>query len=314
MEFREISTFLQVAQLKSFSRAARKLNYSQGTVTIQIKNLETELGVRLFDRIGKQISLTHRGEQFYQYAVTLMKNLEQIRDSMSGAGELTGTLSLGTIESLCSSIFPPLLAEYHRRFPKVNISVVIDSPSVLLDMMNENALDIVYLLDQRVCDSRWVKALEEPEEIVFAASSLHPLAGRGPLSLDEVIACPFLLTEKAASYRHILDQYLAACKKQIRPFLEIGNTDFIVHMLKENAGVSLLPFFSIRNGVEEGSLSALSVDGFHMRVWRQIVYHKDKWVTREMAEFLKLAKACRPKELNAEVLPAETPGVRIDLP
>ena len=97
MEFREIATFLQAAQLKSFSTAAKKLNYSQGTVTIQIKNLEEELGVRLFDRIGKQISLTGKGEQFYQYAVTLMKNMEEIKCSLSDTRELTGSLSLGTI-------------------------------------------------------------------------------------------------------------------------------------------------------------------------------------------------------------------------
>ena len=71
MEFREIATFLQAAQLKSFSKAARKLDYSQGAVTIQIKHLESELGVRLFDRIGKQVSLTHQGELFYRYAVSL---------------------------------------------------------------------------------------------------------------------------------------------------------------------------------------------------------------------------------------------------
>ena len=285
MEFREIATFLQAAQLKSFSKAAKKLNYSQGTVTIQIKNLEEELGVRLFDRIGKQISLTSRG------AVTLMKNMEEIKCSLSDSRELTGSLALGTIESLCSSLLPPILSEYHRRFPKVNVSVVIDSPRVLLDRLNDNSLDIVYFLDKRISDPRWIKVLEEPEDIVFAASSLHPLAGRSGLKLDEIISHPFLLTEKAASYRHILDQYLAAYGKQIRPFLEIGNTDFIVHMLRENAGVSLLPFFSVRRDIEKGRLAALDAEDFHMQVWRQIVYHKDKWITGEMAEFLKLAEA-----------------------
>ena len=75
MEFREISTFLQVAQYQSFSKAARHLGYSQAAVTIQIKQLEQELGVHLFDRIGKQISLTHQGQVFYQYAVSIRNEL-----------------------------------------------------------------------------------------------------------------------------------------------------------------------------------------------------------------------------------------------
>ena len=280
MEFREIATFLQAAQLKSFSKAARKLDYSQGAVTIQIKHLESELGVRLFDRIGKQVSLTHQGELFYRYAVSLTHNLEEIREAMAGTRELTGTLALGTIESICSSIIPPILSEYHRRFPQVSVSITIDSPQALLEMMNENALDIVYFLDKRLYDQRWIKVLEEPEEIVFAASSAHPFAGRKNLDLEEVAAQPFLLTEKAASYRSILDSYLASRQKNIR-----------LQMLRDNTGLSLLPLFSIEKDVQRGALTALDVKDFHMQIWRQIVYHRDKWVTREMSEFLKLANA-----------------------
>lgn len=290
MEFREIATFLQAAQLKSFSKAAKKLDYSQGAVTIQIKHLEAELGVRLFDRIGKQISLTHQGELFYRYAVTLTHNLEEIKDAMAATKELTGTLALGTIESLCSSVIPPILSEYHRRFPEVSVSITIDSPRTLLEMMDENALDIVYFLDKRVYDRKWIKVLEEPEEIVFTASSSHPFAGRKNLELDEVISQPFLLTEKAASYRSILDAYLAASGKKIRPFLEIGNTDFIIRLLRQGGGVSLLPEFTVREDIREGRLVSLSPTDFHMRTWRQMVYHKEKWVTREMAAFIELVR------------------------
>ena len=99
MEFREISTFLQVAQHQSFSKAAKQLGYSQAAVTIQIKQLEGELGVHLFDRIGKQISLTHQGQIFYQYAVAIQKDLEQARSAVSDSSSLNGKLCLGTIET-----------------------------------------------------------------------------------------------------------------------------------------------------------------------------------------------------------------------
>lgn len=104
MEFREISTFLQVAQHQSFSKAAKQLGYSQAAVTIQIKQLEGELGVHLFDRIGKQISLTHQGQIFYQYAVAIQKDLEQARSAVSDSSSLNGKLCLGTIESICASM------------------------------------------------------------------------------------------------------------------------------------------------------------------------------------------------------------------
>ena len=290
MEFREISTFLQVAQYQSFSKAARHLGYSQAAVTIQIKQLEQELGVHLFDRIGKQISLTHQGQVFYQYAVSIRNELEQAKNAVSDPSTLSGKLCLGTIESICASIFPDLLAEYHRLHPEVTISIVTDSPGVLLDRMNENTIDIVYLLDRRIYDNRWCKTLEEPEENIFVASPDHELAlVKRELELDEVLRSPFFLTEKDASYRHMLEQYLASINRSVKPFLEIGSTEFIIHMLLKNTGISFLPKFTVQRELQQKQLTALNVRGFQMQTWRQIFYHKNKWVTREMQEFLRLA-------------------------
>lgn len=290
MEFREINTFLQVAQYQSFSKAARHLGYSQAAVTIQIKQLEQELGVHLFDRIGKQISLTHQGQVFYQHAVSIRNDLEQAKNAVSDPSTLSGKLCLGTIESICASIFPDLLAEYHRLHPEVTISIVTDSPEVLLDRMNENTIDIVYLLDRRIYDNRWCKTLEEPEENIFVASPDHELAlAKRELELDEVLRFPFFLTEKDASYRHMLEQYLASINRSVKPFLEIGSTEFIIHMLLKNTGISFLPKFTVQRELQQKQLTALNVRGFQMQTWRQIFYHKDKWVTREMQEFLRLA-------------------------
>lgn len=291
MELRGITTFIQVAQLKSFSKAAKQLGYSQAAVTIQIKQLEQELNVHLFDRIGKQTTLTHQGIVFYEYAASILRDLEHAKDAVTVSTELTGRLCLGTIESICASIFPPLLKEYHRLYPKVNVSIITDSPETLLDMMNSNTIDIVYFLDKRMYDSKWIKVLEEPEDIVFVSSSVHPMASADNLDLEEVIAQPFILTERNASYRYVLEQYLASRDLRIHPFLEIGNTEFIINLLLSNVGLSFLPEFSIRRGLLENSLSVLNVKDFYMRIWRQIVYHKDKWVTREMNAFIELAKS-----------------------
>ena len=291
MEFRELSTFLQVAKLQSFSKAAKVLGYSQAAVTIQIKQLEQELGVHLFDRIGKQTSLTHQGSVFYDHAASIMRDIAQAKDAVSHPQKLNGHLCIGTIESICASLFPSLLTEYHKLHPEVNISIRTDSPDQLLEQINGNQLDLVYFMDKRVYDVKWEKVLEEPEEIVFAATADHPLAQRSePLSLDDVLSYPMVVTEKNASYRLILEQYLAAMGKSLQPYLEIGNTDFILQFLKQNTGITFLPRFTVEKAVSEGYLRILSVKKFSIRTWRQILYHKDKWVTREMAEFIRLAQ------------------------
>ena len=291
MEFRELSTFLQVAKLQSFSKAAKVLGYSQAAVTIQIKQLEQELGVHLFDRIGKQTLLTHQGSVFYDHAASIMRDIAQAKDAVSHPQKLNGHLCIGTIESICASLFHSLLTEYHKLHPEVNISIRTDSPDQLLEQINGNQLDLVYFMDKRVYDVKWEKVLEEPEEIVFAATADHPLAQRSePLSLDDVLSYPMVVTEKNASYRLILEQYLAAMGKSLQPYLEIGNTDFILQFLKQNTGITFLPRFTVEKAVSEGYLRILSVKKFSIRTWRQILYHKDKWVTREMAEFIRLAQ------------------------
>ncbi|MEI3186711.1 MAG: LysR family transcriptional regulator [Lachnospiraceae bacterium] len=143
MEFREINTFLQIAQQQSFSKASKQLGYSQAAVTIQIKQLEKELGVILFDRIGKKISLTEQGRIFYRHALEIMRSIDQAREALTEKNDLNGQLCLGTIESICASIFPELLAEYHRLYPQVEISIVTESPDELLERMNENKIDLV---------------------------------------------------------------------------------------------------------------------------------------------------------------------------
>lgn len=289
MELREMITFLEVARQRSFSRAAKNLGYSQAAVTIQIKQLESELGVYLFDRIGKQTTMTHQGVIFYEYAAGIVRDLEMARQAVAQTGELTGELCVGTVESICAAIFPELLQTYHRLHPKVNIRVILDTPENLLKRMDQNTLDFVYLLDKRVCSGTWVKALEEAENVRFLAGVAHPLAGKRGIRLEEMVHQSFLLTEKDVSYRLILDQFLASQGLEITPFLEIGNTDYIIRQLILQEGVSFLPEFTVHAEVSEGKLAVLDVKDFHMQVWRQILYHKDKWVTREMEEFFRLA-------------------------
>lgn len=295
MDFREINTFIHVANQGSFSKAADVLGYTQAAVSIQIKQLESELGTRLFDRIGKHISLTHQGKIFYQYALHISNEIEEVKDVLSGSQDLNGTLRIGTIESICASILPDILSEYHKLHPMVEISIITDSPEALLDMMNKSRVDLVYFMDKRMYDPKWVKVLEEPEDIIFVGSKNHPCTKKSPLTLEEIIKEPFILTEKYASYRFILDQYLAAYGQEIHPRVESSSTDFIIQMLQKNEFLSFVPQFTVQELIDQNILTPISVLNFDMHIWRQIVYHKDKLLTREMKAFFQLVKTAQDR-------------------
>ena len=289
MEIRQLQTFVQAAQLESFSKTAEMLGYSQSAITVQMRLLETELNTRLFDRMGKRVVLTPQGREFLKSANKILYEVNKASKSMNEERELTNPLHVGTIESLCTAKFPRILSEFHSLHPRVNLQITIDSPEKLVRMMEHNELDLIYILDTPRWDENWVKVMELAEPVVFVASAASKFAGKDRLVLDDILQEPFFLTEKHANYRQALDQQLALRRQSISPVLEISDTAFIIRMLELNQGLSFLPYFAVEQDIYKHRIITLDVKDIHISMYRQIFYHKNKFRTREMEEFIRLA-------------------------
>lgn len=289
MEIRTLITFLRVAELRSFSRAAAQLGYSQAAVTIQIRQLEEELGVQLFERIGKKVRLTEEGRNLIPRAIDVMNAVRAVRDLGRG-DEPAGQLRLGTAESLLISVLPPVMMEFCRRCPRVEFSTCTDMVTGLFDMVRQNDIDVLYFLDRRTNFPEWVKVAERRERALFVTSPANPLAKERHISVERLLMEPLLLTEKGVSYRYAMEQELAAAGQEIRPVLETGNTDILTQMLLKNMGVSFLPEFVVRNYLADGRLAALDTVCPEIEMWSQLVYHRNKLVTPQMEIFLDLMK------------------------
>ena len=225
MEIRQLITFITAAQMSSFSKAAEALGYTQSAVTIQIKNLEEELDTKLFDRMGKQVSLTARGRQFLAHAHNIANEISQAKTALAGEGELKGSITIGTNESLCFTKLPAILTYFRQHHPKMNICIVFDSPEQLLEMMEHNQVDLVYFLDEPWYNNSWQKEMEEKEPVVFVCASRCRFAGKTGLKIEDFLDQPFFLTEKNANYRRALDRYLASRNIELTPFVEISDTE-----------------------------------------------------------------------------------------
>ena len=289
MEIRQLQTFVQAAQLESFSKTAEMLGYSQSAITVQMRLLETELNTRLFDRMGKRVVLTPQGREFLKSANKILYEVNKASKSMNEDRELTNPLHVGTIESLCTAKFPRILSEFHSLHPRVNLQITIDSPEKLIRMMEHNELDLIYILDTPRWDENWVKVMELAEPVVFVASAASKFAGKDRLVLDDILQEPFFLTEKHANYRQALDQQLALRRQSILPVLEISDTAFIIRMLELNQGLSFLPYFAVEQDIYKHRIITLDVKDIRISMYRQIFYHKNKFRTREMEEFIRLA-------------------------
>ena len=290
MELRQLSTFIRVAQFKSFSKAAESLGYSQSAVTVQIRQLEEELHSRLFDRMGKRITLTDPGAQFLSRAYDVLNEVNKARLSVADAGELHGRLHIGTIESLCFAKLPAVLRQFWQRHPQVVVHVTTGEPETLIEQMERGELDLIYILDEPRYNNNWRKMMEQREDVVFVASPTlgEELARVPALKLEQLMDKPFYLTEREENYRRVLDRFLASRGVVLTPFLECSDTSFIIKMLETSRGISLLPWYAVERSVQQGRLSLLDVTDFHIKLYRQLFSHKEKWCTREMDEFVRL--------------------------
>ncbi len=282
MELRALNIFIEVAELKSFTRAGEKLGYSQPTVSFQIKQLEQELGVQLFDRIGHTVALTDAGRAALSYAQQIFHMSQEMALGTRQRQEPAGVIRLGTADSLCTPLVVREFARFRKQYPKVQLQIITAGTDDLLHLVDHNEVDLACTMDIHVYDTNYVIAHEEQIGVHFVASAKHPLAGRGQIDVEELLAEPFMLTEKGMSYRRLLDEKLAQRNLEIQPMLEMGGADEISLLVAENQGLSFLPDYVTEDAVRKNQVVRLDVKDFQVHVWKQLLYRRDKWVSLQM--------------------------------
>ena len=283
MELRNINTFLHIAELHSFSSAARELGYSQSAVSAQIAQLEAELGTPLFDRVGKTVRLTDAGQTFQSYARTLLITAQQAKAALMPARAVSGTLRVALADSVCSTFLPDLLQQFHALCPQVELVLRTATADEML-------IDLAYTLDQPLLLPSLTLAVNVPEPVCFVAPAGHPLAEAEAVPLDVLAQQEFLLTERGMSYRDALDQRLAARGLAIHPYIELGSASLLCQMVERGMGLSFLPEYIVCPALSAGRLARLRVPDCTVTMHRQLFYHKDKWLTPQMKAFIALVE------------------------
>lgn len=291
MELRNLSTLIAVAELGSFTRAARQLGYSQSTVSFQIKQLEDELGCLLFERINHTVSLTERGRELTSYAHKVLALTEGFKESLTREEECRGHLRIVTPDSVCEDMICSHYVRFHHRYPGISVKFTTADTSVMFEMLDRNEADAIITLDSHSYRRDCIIAKEEPLSMHFVAGARSGFAGKRGLSVSDIAGEPFILTEYGQGYRRVLDKELAKKSLEITPILEIGRTDMITRILAESDMISYLPDFVTRNMVEAGKLCYLDVCDVSIEIWKQLIYHKNKWISKSLRAFLEYMKA-----------------------
>ena len=284
----QLETFIKITELKSFTLAANDLGYAQSTVTMQIKQLEEELGCGLFERLGKTIVLTSAGEKLRTYAERLLQLEREIHLSVPESDEPAGLLKIGVSESLCYNIFPRILMEYKKRCPKVNIRLSFIMHDTFPEMLKKGELDIVYTLNPHIEDENLALLHEQRENLGFYVCPGHTLARKKTVREKDLDGVPMLLTSHDCSFRNM---FLACMKEHgFKPdiVMETSSKEILKAFAANGFGVALMPDMAATEDVKRGNIVKLSWAGDDLPIYSQVFVHKDKRITKAIENMLKL--------------------------
>ena len=290
MELRNLITFIHVAELGSFTKAAEQLGYSQSTISFQIKQLEDEIGCLLFERINHTITLTERGHELVSYAHQVRALTDDFKESLTKEEECSGHIHIVTPDSVCEEMLYSHYIDFHSKHPDISIKFTTADTSVMFDMLDHNEADAIITLDNHSYRKDYVIAKEQPLSMHFVASQKSKYANRKNLKITDIINEPFIMTEHGQGYRRVFDKELAKKSLEITPVLEIGRTDIITHILAQSDMISYLPDFVTKELIESGKLCYLDVVDINIDIWKQLIYHKNKWMSKSLKAFIEYIK------------------------
>lgn len=290
MDIRNLTTFVHVAELGNFSRAAERLGYSQPTISVQIRQLEEELGFRLFDRIGHAVRLTDKGRDVLVYAQQVCRLCQQMMCEDKDSIERETLVRIATSDSLSASLLYECFPFIRKSHPGIHLKLTTAGTEDLFRLLDHNEVDIVCTLDSHIYNTNYVIANEKKVGVHFIVNSSSPLASQEYLTKEDLLKEQLLLTEKNMSYRRLLDQWLATHSLEIHPTLEAGQADLLCSLVEQGLGCSFLPDYVTEEALNKGSIKRLTVRDFYPDLWKQILYHREKWISPSLQAVLDIMK------------------------
>ncbi len=285
MNLRHLQTFCTLSKEKNFTKTAALLGCAQSNVTTQIKLLESELGVLLFERIGKHISLTLEGERLLSYAKKILSLSEEISSLYKHPGRLT----IGITESIAAYLSGDILKEFLALYPDTEIFLKMLDGKDFCEMLCNGEIDLAIVLDLPVKQNSIQILHSKKEPVLLTAASTHELSGKTNLSPSDFETYGILLPLPDCPYRILLEQQLLSEGIRIKPVLETDSVSVIKESSLCGIGLGLLPEFAVKKELIYHMLEKINYKT-DFPIYTQILIHKDKWVSPDLEHFLEIAK------------------------
>ena len=291
MELRQLKTFRTVATMLSFHRAADVLNYAQSTISAQIKALEEELGVRLFDRLGKRIVLTHAGELLSLYAQKMLDIEAETLSEVRGRTQPQGSLTIRVPQTIGNSYMPKILGEFRKQFPLVGFDFNTCAFHSLEHELQTGVTDLAFLLAESIQSASLNAEPLRFERVIVVCNKNNPLAQEKDISTKELATQPIFLAKSDCGYRMVFEQMLT--KENVEPgiILEFNSLEMLKACLKTSTGVAVIPEITVQTEIERQELEIVHWSENFIDIAILMIWHRDKWLSSALSAFMDTARA-----------------------
>jgi len=293
MDFDQIETFLEVARLSSFSRAAERRFRTQPAISSQIRALEEEVGAKLLDRSGGKVAVTGPGKVFQKYAED---TLEQRRVMLVALAEMhrvpRGEIVVSANEGTCLHILPEVFAEFKRQYPNVGVGVKRLEHNKILEAIIENSCDFG-IVSMPVPDKRLTVVPIHRDELIVITPPNHPLAAQKRATVAEVVEYPLLLP-KVGRTRDALETLFH--ERRLKPIIsmELDSSELMKRFVAADVGVGFIPRSHVAEDLQAKALAALTLADASIQRDLALVFRKDKALSRAALAFIDIAVKLKP--------------------
>jgi len=286
MDVRDLQIFLSVAKHLNFTRASEEVNLSQPSVSVRMRQLERDVGSKLFEQLGKKIALTEAGKLLVPYAGKVISAVDDARNAMDELQGLErGSLRIGASTTPGMYLVPRTIAQFKKRYPKIDAHLAVKDTRQIEEGVLRNEFDFGFvgghLAGDEVDVLPWIT-----DEIILIVPLYHRLARKRSVTTRDLSSEKFIFREQGSATRAILSEHLRRAGIELDAVMEIANPESVKKAVQSGLGIAFISAFAAESELKAKALVAVRVRRLNIKRELKIVYRKDKHLSPPARAFL----------------------------
>ncbi|HUN88778.1 MAG TPA: LysR family transcriptional regulator [Terriglobales bacterium] len=297
MDFDQLETFLEVARLSSFSRAAEKRFRTQPAISAQIRALEEEVGAKLLDRSGGKVALTQAGKIFQKYCEETVQSRRSVITAIAEVERVPGgEIVVGANEGTCMHVLPEVFAKFKKEYPVVGVNVRRLESAGVLEAVIDHSVDFG-VVSLPVNDKRLTVVPIHRDEMVVICAPGHELSKCKHVTVDQVSRFP-LLMPKFGKTRDAIEELFASQNLTPTISMELDSSELLKRFASADVGIGFIAKSNVQEEVKAKTLAALTIQDGRISRDLALVFRKDKALSRAALAFIDIAVKLKQPQLE----------------